>query len=196
MKKFMVFQCLIVLGLIMLMAGPVKKADLSDMNITFIDIEKQGYFNYHGQVSRTIERGEERIWVCNAPFTVYFGIESPIVTNSKGIPIPWGSTTRGIQSRPFDGSKQGEYSEKLTKLNDLLEKPPKDLCKMKIARFKSSRDKLKLALDKVKSGRYFIASAWVSHNALSGKYKYIIAVYMNGKVWVDDPEDIIDPPPR
>ena len=174
MKKSVVFLVLIVFCLVMLKADSARKPAVTKMNITRIDIDQRGYFNYHGQVSNMIVRGEEVVWICNAPFTVYFGKESPIVSNSKGIPLPWGSTMRGIQSQTLDG---------------LLRNPPPDLCKTSMNSLKSLREKLK-------SGQYFIARAWVSRNALSGKYKYIIAAYVKGRVWVDDPEDIIDPPPR
>lgn len=36
----------------------------------------------------------------------------------------------------------------------------------------------------------------VSENALSRIYKYTIAVYRDGRIWIDDPEHIIEPPGR
>ena len=133
--------------------------------ITIIDLDSKGYFNYHGKVSKMVERGQKVIWICNAPFTIYFGNQSPLVLNPSTEPT-WGKITKGIQSKPIERKEL----EKLTR---------------GIVQFAYKA-----------SEKYHIVRAWISINALSGKYKYIVAAVKNGKVWVDDPEDIVDPPGR
>jgi hypothetical protein len=195
MKKFMVMLCLIVLCLAVVWAGSHRKSGLAGMNVTVIDVNKNGYFNYYGRVSKKIERGEQVVWISNVPFTVYFGNESPLVMNANAIPT-WGSTMRGVQARILDDAMLEKMKRRMAALNALLKHPPENLGKMKAVRLAFLRDGLRVALEKATAGKCFIAIAWVSQNALSGRYKYIIAAFANGNVWVDDPEDIVDPPPR
>jgi hypothetical protein len=195
MKKSLVLFGLIFLIMTMVWAGVLRESSLGEMNVTVINVDKQGYFNYFGRISKKIERGEKVVWICNAPFTVYFGKESPIVSSAKAIPA-WGKTMRGIQAQVLDERIFQDLKRRLTVLDHMLKDPPENLCKMKLTRLGFLRDQLKMALKKSSEGKCYIASAWVSKNALSGSYKYIIAAYAYDKVWVDDPEDIIDPPPR
>jgi len=45
-----------------------------------------------------------------------------------------------------------------------------------------------------RSGYENTTSATISNNSLSGSAKYTIAVWDGKKVWIDDPEVIVDPP--
>jgi hypothetical protein len=116
------------------------------IKITF----KDGVFNYKDQtndVSKVVDRGAKVTWLCNVPFTIYFGRDSIIVGDTKGRPQP------GYILTTVHSSKVQE----------------KDLYK---------------------------AEAYISNNCLSGHTKYTIAVWAGKKVWIDDPEIIVDPPRR
>ena len=45
-----------------------------------------------------------------------------------------------------------------------------------------------------KNGKDAVSS--ISENALSGAYEYIVSVWDGEKIWIDDPEVIVDPPTR
>jgi hypothetical protein len=144
-------------------AGKISKPSVPA--ITIIDLDSKGYFNYHGKVSKMVQRGQKVIWICNAPFTIYFGNQSPLVLNPSTEPT-WGKITKGIQSKPIEGKEVEKFTRGIVQFA-----------------YKASE-------------KYHIVRAWISVNALSGKYKYIVAAVKDGKIWVDDPEDIVDPPRR
>jgi len=188
--KIVLFMLLVFWFCILGFAGEISK--IPKLAVTVIDVDNQGYFDYHGKVSKLVNRGQEVIWICNTTFTIYFGNQSPLVLNASGRPS-WGKIVKGIQSSPFNPEHTERIRKRLKQLKDGL---AKNTCKVAKMEINSRIKRLECILKKTASNKYQIVQAWISNNTLSGKYKYIIAAFLNGKIWIDDPEDIVDPPRR
>jgi hypothetical protein len=188
MKKTKVLVVILVVFGFCIQGFAEEVSETSKLAVTVIDVDDQGYFNYYGKVSKLIKRGQGVFWICNSPFAIYYGNHSPLVLNAKGKAV-WGKITKGLQSKPLDAKKIQQLKEGLSKIAEKA-------CMCVKKDLESVIKKLNRILKKKVSEEYHIVKAWISTNALSGKYKYIVAAFRDGKIWVDDPEDIVDPPRR
>lgn len=154
LKRGVVATCItvaVILLSISLVSACQSKDDAHATKAVVIKITfKDGYFSYKDQtndVSKVVERGAKVTWLCNVPFTIYFGKDSIIVGDSKGRGKP-GYILTTIHSKKVEGKES------------------------------------------------YKAEATISNNCLSGHTKYAFAVWdgEKEKVWIDDPEVIVDPP--